>query len=234
MKKDKKLTNEEKEAAKVTAERNQVIRDFNMNNAGRSWINPERIPTDEDKKMVKDAFDAITAKLKENRTYLIADKDNALRVVNFIKNFNETCFWMQRSFVGILNLDKELNDFIQEYAKEPQDLRLSIGATQFTYNIFENYAGIGIEAAKKMADMWDEYIPIYDTLRGHVENMQLEYEYVNRLQEVWQLAEQGYFCLMLDTDKYRAIGIDVFTFAEEHNTEEKKEEDVITPEVVEK
>ncbi len=75
---------------------------------------------------------------------------------------------------------------------------MEYGPLQFCMLMFENYAGFGLEAAKKMAEMWDEYVPIYDTLRDHVEWYNKEAKMCERLKQRWGMLAQGYFLVFTD------------------------------------
>lgn len=187
-------------AEKQAAQRLAAIREFNMNNAGELWIDPDRIPTEDEVNEAKKDFEERTVALRDKKDYLIADSSNALRVAKFMKNFIENAFWTQRYFVGVINFSEYINGFITECEKEAKDLVLEYGPMQFAYLMFENYAGKGIEDAKKMAEMWDEYIPIYDTLRTHVEWYNKEVKECERLKQRWGMLAQGYYLVLLNTE----------------------------------
>ena len=179
-KKDKTV---ETAANKQLEQRLAAIREFNMNNMGQAWIDPEKVPTDEDKAQAKKDFEDRANALRNKHDYLIADSANALRVAKFIKNFVENGFWTQRYFVGVINFTDLINKFIEECEKEPKDLTMEYGPLQFCMLMFENYAGFGLESAKKMAEMWDEYVPIYDTLKDHVEFYNNEVKQCEKLKQ---------------------------------------------------
>lgn len=187
-------------AEKQAAQRLAAIREFNMNNAGDLWIDPDRVPTEDEVNEAKKDFEERTIALRDKKDYLIADSTNALRVAKFMKNFIENAFWTQRYFVGVINFSEYINGFITECEKEAKDLVLEYGPMQFAYLMFENYAGKGIEDAKKMAEMWDEYIPIYDTLRTHVEWYNNEVKECERLKQRWGMLAQGYYLVLLNPE----------------------------------
>ena len=62
------------------------------------WIDPEKTPTSEDIQQVKDEFEQRTKALQEKKDYVVADKNNALRVAKFMKEFNDNSIWTQRMF----------------------------------------------------------------------------------------------------------------------------------------
>lgn len=187
-------------AGKQAAQRLAAIREFNMNNAGDLWIDPDRVPTEDEVNEAKKDFEERTVALRDKKDYLIADSTNALRVANFMKKFIENAFWTQRYFVGVINFSEYINGFIAECEKEAKDLVLEYGPMQFAYLMFENYAGKGLEDAKKMAEMWDEYIPIYDTLRTHVEWYNNEVKECERLKQRWGMLAQGYYLVLLNPE----------------------------------
>ena len=210
-KKDKAV---ESGANKQLEQRLSAIREFNMNNMGQAWIDPEKVPSEEDIAAAKKEFEDRTIALRDKHDYLIADSANALRVAKFIKKFIENGFWTQRYFVGVINFSELITKFIDECEKEPKDLVMEYGPLQFCMLMFENYAGFGLESAKKMAEMWDEYIPIYDTLKDHVEFYNNEVKQCEKLKHRWAMLEQGYYLVLLDGKDDNE-----FKYGEEDNTD---------------
>ena len=194
----KKQKKEVDEAAKQAEMRLAAIREYNVNNMGESWIDPNHVPTEEEVAQAKKDFEERTKALQEKKDYLVADKPNALRVAKFLKNFVENGFWAQRYFVGVINFSEYITKFIEECEKEEKDLVMEYGPLQFCMLMLENYAGFGLEAAKKMAEMWEEYVPIYDTLRDHVEWYNKEAKMCERLKQRWGMLAQGYFLVFTD------------------------------------
>lgn len=210
----------ENAANKQLEQRLAAIREFNMNNMGQAWIDPEKVPSEEDIATAKKDFEDRANALRNKHDYLIADSANALRVAKFIKNFVENGFWTQRYFVGVINFTDLITKFIDECEKEPKDLVMEYGPLQFCMLMFENYAGFGLESAKKMAEMWDEYVPIYDTLKDHVEFYNNEVKQCEKLKQRWAMFEQGYYLVLLDG---KEEGEDEFKYGEEDNTDKIKE-----------
>ena len=187
------------EAVNQENQRLSIIAQFNQENAGRFWIDATKSPTDEDIAKAKADFENATKALKEKSDYFIADKDNALRVAKFLKDFNDNALWTGRTFVGIINFSSEMNDFIEDCEKNgPKDLVLTYGPMQYAFLIMENYGGIGLESAKRMAEIWDEYIPIYEKLHEHVDWYKNEAHKCDNLQSRWALFEQGYYVYVLE------------------------------------
>lgn len=187
------------EAEQHEMERRQAISEFNMSNMGKYWIDPDKIPTDEDIANAKKAFEDAVTKHQSNKEYVIADKANALRVATFLRTFIERSFWTQRMFVGVLNFKALMDDFISGFNEdEPVDLVLDYMATQFIYIMLENYAGVGIDSANWMAENWEEYLPIYETVHEHIDSYNAENSKCEELKEVWGMFEQGYYLVVLD------------------------------------
>ena len=200
-KKKTNVTTTETEMIKKQQEaRLNAINEFNRNNMGEAWIDPERVPTDEDIELAKKEFEDRTVKLRDKSDYLIADKENALHVAKFIREFVANGFWTQRYFVGVINFTEYIDKFIAECETEAKDFTMEYGPMQFCFLMFENYAGFGLESAKKMAEMWDEYIPIYDVLRGHIEYYNNEAKMCEKLKQRWGMLAQGYYLVFLNED----------------------------------
>ena len=100
-KKDKNEANVVDQTAKLEEERRKAIAEFNVQNMGKYWIDPDKVPTSEDIENVKKEFEERTKALQEKKDYLVADKSNALRVAKFMKDFNDNAVWSQRMFVGV-------------------------------------------------------------------------------------------------------------------------------------
>ena len=194
-------------AEKAAAQRLAAIQEFNRQNAGEAWIDAERIPTEDEINEAKEIYEKRTIELRDKNDYLVADENNALRVAKFLKKFVENGFWTQRYFVGVINFSEYITKFIedlegtseQEAVRKP--LTMEYGPLQFCYLMLENYAGHGLEDAKKMAEMWDEYIPIYDTIREHIEWYNNEVKVCEALKQRWGMLAQGYFLVLLNLDE---------------------------------
>lgn len=193
-------------AEKAAAQRLAAIQEFNRQNAGEAWIDAERIPTEDEINAAKEDYEKRTISLRDKNDYLVADEANALRVAKFLKKFVENGFWTQRYFVGVINFSEYITKFItelegtsdQEAIRKP--LTMEYGPLQFCYLMLENYAGHGLEDAKKMAEMWDEYVPIYDTIRDHIEWYNNEVKMCEALKQRWGMLAQGYFLVLLTAE----------------------------------
>lgn len=190
-------------AEKAAAQRLAAIQEFNRQNAGEAWIDADRVPTEDEINEAKEAYEKRTIALRDKNDYLVADEANALRVAKFLKKFIESGFWTQRYFVGVINFSEYITKFItelegtaeQEAVRKP--LTMEYGPLQFCYLMLENYAGHGLDDAKKMAEMWDEYVPIYDTIREHIEWYNNEVKMCEALKQRWGMLAQGYFLVLL-------------------------------------
>ena len=193
-------------AERAAAQRLAAIQEFNRQNAGEAWIDAERVPTEEEINTAKEDYEKRTIALRDKNDYLVADEANALRVAKFLKKFIENGFWTQRYFVGVINFSDYITKFIaelegtaeQEAVRKP--LVMEYGPLQFCYLMLENYAGHGLEDAKKMAEMWDEYVPIHDTIRDHIEWYNNEVKMCEALKQRWGMLAQGYFLVLLTSE----------------------------------
>lgn len=190
------------EAEQQEIARREAIRDFNTQQMGKYWIDPDKVPTDEDIQLAKKAFEDAVTELQNRKDYVIADHANALRVAKFLKTFVEKTAWNGRMFVGVLNFRALMQDFIEGFKEdEPVNLVLDYPATQFVHVVLENYGGVGIESANWMAEIWDEYLPIYETVCDIVNEYSRQSKKCENLKEVWGAAEQG-FCLVCLEEEY--------------------------------
>ena len=190
------------QTAKMTAEKLATIQEFNRQNMGDMWIDPEKIPSEEDIAAAKKDYEDRTIALRDKKDYFVADKANALRVAKFLKEFIEHGYWAARYYVGVINFCALMDDFIKECEKEEKDLILEYGPMQFAYLMLENYMGKGLDDAKHMAEIWDEYIPIHDTLKGLVDWYNAEHEACKRLQNRWGMMAQGYYLVLLKPEDH--------------------------------
>ena len=196
---EKNVNDAASQAARLEEERRKAIAEFNVQNMGKYWIDPDKVPTSEDIENVKKEFEERTKALQEKKDYLVADKNNALRVAKFMKDFNDNSLWSQRMFVGVLNFSALMNDFIEGFdEKNPVDLILEYAPVQYAFLLFENYGGIGIDSARHMAEIWDEYLPIYETLHELVDWYKKEADACDALKEKWAMFEQGYYLVIME------------------------------------
>jgi len=194
---------EVKEAAKAAEkqeqERRKAIADFNISQMGKMWIDPDKIPTEDDIANAKSEFEEFTKKLQEKNDFLIADKANALRVAGFMKDVIDRCSWTGRYYVGILRFHAQMEDFINAFDEQnPVDLVLEYDAMQFAYLMFKDFGGVGIESANWMAEHNDEFTPIFDTLCEHNDWYEFQVKKSENLRNRWAAMEQGYYLTILE------------------------------------
>lgn len=182
-------------------ERREAISEFNMNNMGKYWIDPDKIPTNEDIESAKNAYENAVRTLQEKNDYVIADEHNAVRVAEFLKTFIEKTAWSGRVFVGVCNFSALMSDFVNGWnADEPKPLVLDYAATQFVDLMLENYGGVGIDSARWMAEVWEEYLPIYEHVHGLTEGYKKEHAKCEELRDVWAMFEQGFYLVVLENE----------------------------------
>lgn len=180
------------EAEEQAKMRLEGIKAFNTQNAGKYFIDPVKIPTDDDIAQAKKDCEDFAAEVAK-KEYFIADKENAVRVATFLKNWLSDGFWTQRFFVGVLNFNELLDEFLKSCEEEPKDFILDYGPMQFCFLMLENYAGIGIESAKKMAEKYEEYIPIYNIFNEHVNWYKKQQDHAQELNQRYSMFQQGYW-----------------------------------------
>jgi len=198
-KEDKKAA---EQAARQEAQRRQAIAEFNKNNAGHFVIDPDRIPTEEDIRAAQKDFEYATTTLNEKNDYIVADKENALRVAKFMREFIGNCHWEQRYFVGVINFCALMDEFIEKFDENnPTDLVLEYGPLQFAQIMFANYSGNGLEEAKRMAEINDEFVPIHDKLHELTDWYENEAKKCEDLRNRWAMYAQGYAMEIVPQDE---------------------------------
>ena len=180
-------------AARMEAERRKAIAEFNMNNKGKYVIDPDHVPTEEEVRAAQKDFEYATALLNEKNDYVVADKANALRVAKFMREFIGNAHWDQRYFVGVINFCAMIDDFINNFDENnPVDLVMEYGPMQFAQIMFSNYSGNGLEEAKHMAEIYDEFIPIHDKLHEITDWYDAERNKCEDLRNRWAMYAQGF------------------------------------------
>lgn len=214
----KEIKDAAKAAEKQEQERRKAIADFNVNQMGKLWIDPDKIPTDEDIENAKKEFEEFTKELNEKKDYQVADETNALRVAKFMQTFVDRSVWTGRAFVGVLNFHALMKDFIEGFdEKNPVPLNLEYGAMQFAFLMFENYGGVGVDSAEWIAENWEEYLPIYEKLHELSDWYELQSKKADNLKQRWAAMAQGYYMTIIEEN-------DEDTVAEETPAEKKAEE----------
>lgn len=187
---DSPMTDEQKEAQRL-----DFIKQYNANNSD-SFILTREV-TDEDIKEIEDRMDYI----KENRstmTYLIADKDNAMRVATFLRDWNANDFlWVKDMWRGVVKFDEFINEKIAEL-DGTNDLVFDFPALTYIYNAMMQPSGRGLEAAKKMEAVSDEYDSILEVVGQHIDEFQEENKLFQRLGNCLQARYQGFMMVLAE------------------------------------
>lgn len=179
--------------------RRDVINDFNTNNMGKYWIDANKVPTDEDVEQAKKEFEDFVTNLREKKDYIVADKDNALRVAKFMQKIIDKSVWSGMEFVGVLNFHALMQDFIDGFKEdEPADLALEYGAMEFAYLMFSKRGGVGIESANEAAEENDEFIPIFDKLHELHDWFEVQKKKAENYKLRWGMFAQGYYVHILE------------------------------------
>ena len=76
---------------------------------------------------------------------------------------------------------------------------------QFCFISMSNYCGVGLEGANHMAEIWDEFVPIYDALRDNIESYKEEVEKCNAYNDRWALMSQGFYAVILEVNEEQII-----------------------------
>lgn len=188
-----------KEAEKKEQERRMAIADFNVNQMGKLWIDPDKIPTDEDIENAKKDYEEFTKSLQEKNSYIIADEHNALRVAKFMQTVIDRMPWKGREFVGVLNFHALVEDFVKNFDENnPVPFVLDYGAMQFAAMMFKNFGGVGSESAEWFGENWEEFLPIHDKLYEHTNWCDLQYKKSENLKQRWAAMAQGYYMVILE------------------------------------
>lgn len=190
---------EAKEARLLAEQRAAAISQFNKENMGIMHIDPVRVPTEEEILEKKTEFETLATNLKEKADYVIADADNSLRVAKFLKTYIANAYWSHRFFVGVINFDAQITDIIEQLEKEPAPLMFDYPALQFIHLMLQNPGGHGLESAKAFAEIYDEFVPIADAVKEHIDWYNAEVERVNQAQDLWGMFAQGYYVTVYDT-----------------------------------
>ena len=191
----KKIDQQAEEAAKLAEQRRRFIAEFNLNNQDDIHIDPTKTASEDDIKEAKEAWEECVKGYKFRNEYLIADKENAKRVATFLRDFVTNGFWSGEMFKGVVQFVDLINNFLKEVEVEEKDLVLEYAPMQFAYVMLENYVGRGLEDAKRMLDIWNEYVPILDTFKDHVNWIQVEVQKSKILEQIWNLRTQGFYAV---------------------------------------
>ena len=194
----KKVTNAvADEAEKHEIERRKAIADFNTQNMGKYWIDPDKVPTEDDIAAAKKDFEG-ELEAFQKRDYLVADKDNAVRVANFMKTFINRTIWKGQAFVGVARFNTQMTEFVEEFEKEPKDLVLDYNALMFVVYMFKEFSGVGLDDAMWFIDNNEEFVSIHDHIYDLANESELQKKKIENLQIRWQYLAQGYYLTILE------------------------------------
>ena len=196
MAKKKTLTKDEK----IALERAQLIEQYNKENAGVSRLENEPA-TEDDVNAAKKAYeDAQTA--FNSQTYVIADKPNALRVAKFLKNWNEKyAVWEKDQWVGVVKFDSLIADYIGKLETEETDLVVDYNTLIYLDVLMMRPAGKGLESAKEMESMNEEYNKILECVDDRKNEVFEQQRKIRQLQDVWGPATCGFKIHYLTEDE---------------------------------
>lgn len=179
------------EDEKKVAERVSLINQYNKENEGQSYLDFEPA-TEEDMDKAKTDFEA-AQKALNTKTFVIADKANAKRVAEFLKNWNEKyAAWEKDQWVGVVKFNNYITDFLDQFAKEDQDLIVDLGALLYLDTLMMKPFGIGLAAAKEMEAIDDEYNKILEVVDDYKKKADEESQAIRKKQEVWAAACAGF------------------------------------------
>jgi hypothetical protein len=188
------LTQQDVNAAQAAQEakaRLDLIENYNKKDGETKILlkNVEQADVDAAKVEFEERVKALQAK-----TYLIADKDNAERVAKFLQHFNNVdAQWSKNLWIGIIQFDKYITDFLTKFGEVPCDLVFDYGPLSFMYTIMMEPRGTGLESAKYMESINEEYSKILEVIGQHVDWIQTEQKHCQNLQDVWSLRSQGFY-----------------------------------------
>ena len=184
------------------AQREKLINEYNRVNT-LSQIDEDIIPTDEDVKQYQKEFEDEYNNLT-TKTYCIADAESALRVAKFLQKWNrEKVRWHKDLWKGVLKFDEEISKLIEkvETDPDPNGLIIDYPALTYLYMVMMEPAGVGIESAKEMQYIDNEYSTILETIGHHIDTFNVNKQYIDLLQQKWAFACQGYkLNILIDID----------------------------------
>lgn len=180
------------------------IEDYNARYSSEGSRIYTKEPTKEDVENVKHAYEEAVKEYNE-RLFTIADTENAVRVAEFLKKWNEEdAQWEGNLWMGCVMLDALLKAFLKEYRDTPKPLEVNGGALAYLFLTLKNVKGVGLKSAIHMQKVAEEYMPILDTVGDAITSQKEEAKRIELLQERWRMFEMGYFIEYdeLDKDEY--------------------------------
>ena len=175
----------------IAAKRLEMIKTYNEQNKGNSWIEDEK-PTEEEVKAIAqeykekvEAFNAIK--------FTIADEANALRVAKFLKKWNEdSVCWENEGWRGAIFFDAIIKNFIEECEKEAKPLVVDWQTLTYLFMFMRNIKGVGLKGAIKFAAIAEEYNKLLDVIGDEFTKHEEGGKKLQLLQDRWAAYEHGF------------------------------------------
>lgn len=178
----------------------KLVETYNEQNKGISYI-AEGKPTSEE---VKEVADEYKEKVEEfnSKTFVIADKDNALRVAKFLKKWNENdVCWSSTGWKGTILFDSWIKTFIEDCQKEPKELAIDWGTLTYLYIYMSEIHGVGLKSAIRFNEIEEEYSKILEVVSSEFDKHNEEGKKIQKLQERWRSYEGGFRLHYVEDDK---------------------------------
>lgn len=181
---------------KEDIQRRNMINEFNRTNNETKIL--MRKVKEEDIKELEDLLKSMQEK-HSTKMYLIADVDNAERVYIFLHDWNNNRFmWSQDLWKGVIKFDEYLSEWHDKFVKEKCNLEFDFAAMSYAYNMLMNPYGLGINDAKYMNSVTEQYESILSTLKTYVEDFQKDNERFKLLQDCLAARYQGFMMVPSD------------------------------------
>lgn len=203
------MAKDRKKKSRPALTKEQIYRRNLVNNYNKAYTDRKmlyREPKQEEIEALRDRMQKIKDD-RNARTYLIADAANAHRVVDFLEDFNTNkVFWGKDMWKGIVEFDKILKTW-QEENKDKNDVEFSLdfAAMFYCYTVMNNPAGAGLESAKYMASIEDEFNAILNVLNEYVDDFNKEQEKFKLLNDVYETMLQGYMVILNDDEELSKV-----------------------------
>lgn len=175
-------------------ERKQLIAEYNKNNAGICEIEDiEGLLSEDYVNETKKDFEDVV-KEANGLTYTIADKEKALETAKFLKSWNaEKNEWHRAYWKGVIKFDEFITEQIKELEEDKEkSLVFDYNALIFLYQTMMQPSGVGLEAAKAMEAIDDQYNSVLNTIGSYVDKLSLYDKKAKLFQERWGLACNGF------------------------------------------
>jgi hypothetical protein len=148
-------------------------------------------PTDAEIAIAKQNFDEAVTEFN-NKTWELGTAEEAPKLATFLLKFiSEDLVWIKNGFLGIVKLDEELRNTIK-HRKEDEAISLGYHALVFLAYSINNFSGVGLKQAKKLAKFEKEYNMVFTTILEKQQESQDMIKEVQFKQDVWAAALQGF------------------------------------------